>query len=86
MRVDKHSPIVSGLDRQTPKRSLVTVAGCGSAAPATEEPRAAHPVTTAVNTPSAATSATANRHRRVLPAPRYVTVARLYPAILGPDL
>ncbi len=26
MRVDKHSPIVSGLDRQTPKRSLVTVA------------------------------------------------------------
>ncbi|TWE09786.1 hypothetical protein FB481_102318 [Pseudomonas sp. AG1028] len=26
MRVDKHSPIVSGLDRQAPKRSLVTVA------------------------------------------------------------
>jgi hypothetical protein len=54
------------------------VTGCGSAVPATEDAREAQPVVTAARMPSAATTAMADRHRRALPAPRNVTVARMY--------
>jgi hypothetical protein len=53
-------------------------AGCGSTVPATEDAREAQPVVTAARMPSAATTAMADRHRRALPAPRNVTVARMY--------
>jgi len=68
----------------TPGVAWDNVTGCGTTVAAvTPEPPDAQPVVTATNTPSAATRAMTDRLRRLLPARRTFTVARLYNSTLG---